>query len=446
MISRLQDPHKLVSDKELYDLAKKVESAMTIMARDIPHGGNPFLYGFTVTKEHELAVKIESFEVHTAATDGVKFYWNPDFLAKLNKYELPIIMEHETIHLVSEHAQKFAGKKNQEAWGLAIDFVTNARIEDDHRKINRGSKLSTKRKIWGPNIGEPVSIRDLISIKKGLKESPKKCLFVDMGAVKRSPEDVYKEILPYFDRPPQQQPKTTPAEEGDEESPQQTLDSHIPCKLDNQEILEELLVATERANAIDRGTVPSYVEDIIGELTNPTVDLSEHIRMACLQAKCDGMRNRWKRPRRRSFAIGQYLPTRIGHKPRWLCLLDTSGSMSKEQIAEGVSQLQSLGNETEGYIIPCDAAVHWDHIDEVNNASDLVSTKIIGRGGTVFDDFFKEFPDRLGTDFDVIIVITDGLVEVSKDLDPGIDCIWAITSSQQFTPPFGRAVKLCAQS
>ena len=131
-------------------------------------------------------------------------------------------------------------------------------------------------------------------------------------------------------------------------------------------------------------------------------------------------------------------------KPRWLAMIDTSGSMGDDDIIYGISQLQALGNESEGFVVPCDAKVHWKGVQKIDQVKDLKKTKIIGRGGTVFDDFFKEFPNELGTDFDVIIIITDGYCgQVPYDLRPACDVVWVITTpGYEYKPTFGRVAPL----
>ena len=433
---RLSDPNNLVEPAVLKRLSKKIDSAMTIMARAVPDGGNPFLYVFSATKEHELALSSGSFPVETAATNGKKFFWNPEWLDNLKPAVVPIVMDHEVGHVICAHVEKFKGK-NANAWAVAIDFTNNSRIEEDKIKANeqkRNKTGSTSRPLptlGSGTLGIPLTIQDVKDILSKKKIHPKDSIvFLDKKALKMTPEAVYEELLPFFEQNDKQ-----------ELAP---LDSHIPCEMNDTELLEEVLVAKERAEVLEPGSLPSYIEEALGELSYPEIDLSEHIRMSCMNAQADGMRNRWKRPRRRSFAVGQYLPTRIGYKPKWLCLLDTSGSMSDKDIAYGISQLQSLGGETDGKVVPVDAEVHWEATTEVESLDDLRRIQIVGRGGTVFNSFFKEFPERLGNDYDVVIIITDGLCgSIPAELDPGVDCIWAITSKEKFKPPFGHVINIC---
>jgi predicted metal-dependent peptidase len=199
-----------------------------------------------------------------------------------------------------------------------------------------------------------------------------------------------------------------------------------------------------------RGTVPSAVSDVLGELMKPTLKFTDIVRSACMKKVQDaGLKNDWKRFRRRWISGGrgrirQYLPKRHTHRPRWLAMIDTSGSMSQDDLVYGLSQLKVLGNGTEGFVVPCDAAIHWEGLTPVRNMDDIARTKIVGRGGTVFDDFFREFPEKLGLEFDCVVVITDGdCGTVPKELRPPLDVVWVITRERDsFKPSFGRVAPL----
>lgn len=475
---RLKDPHNLVSPKDLEKLCERIDSAMTVLSRPVNYGGHPFLYSFAVTKEHELAVSINGkIPVSTGATDGEKYYWNPEFLARIDSRQVPVILEHETIHLVSEHAQR-GSKKNFQAWQYSIDFCTNARMESDYNKVKalRNQKAGHFPCITDGTFGEKINLEDFKSIMRQEIEPPERVVFCDSRALTMSPDEVYEEIIEFFQDDQQNDPFSQDlsdlldesgedeqdgedqGDDGDQQGEGQggqdenedrvgqspgTLDNHIEQEIDPQELMEEIMVAMERAEALEPGSTPSYIKEALADLTEPAVDLSEYVRMKSIQISTDGMRNQWKRPRKRSWAIGQYLPKRIGKTARWLALLDTSGSMSMEAISYAISQLKSLGGETQGIVVPVDAVVHWDQATEIEKMEDLSQISVVGRGGTVFNSFFEEYEDRLGSDFDIVIVLTDGMCgNIPKELEPDPDCIWALTENVSFQPAFGEVVEI----
>jgi predicted metal-dependent peptidase len=181
--------------------------------------------------------------------------------------------------------------------------------------------------------------------------------------------------------------------------------------------------------------------------------------MAIAQKKADaGNINDWKRFRRRpSYIYGKgangklvpkhqlYTPKKHDFLPRWVCLMDTSGSMGDDDIANGVKELQLVADVAEGWIVPCDAQPYWDKATKVNSKTALQRTQVVGRGGTVFEEFFRDLPkQKFAGQFDLVIIITDGdCDQVPVNLMPkGADCLWIVTNKREFRPNFGRVAQL----
>jgi predicted metal-dependent peptidase len=423
-------------------MSLKMDKALLLLSRSRANGGNPFLFAFLGAKPHYLARKIPNFhlkEFRTAATDGKVFFWNPEFIDRLEPADILTVMEHESMHVVLNHVERSVGK-HPKVWNIAIDFVVNAHMEHDHRLMKRqGSPW--KVPVFGPNITLERFLRFLEG-KAGLPKNNGKGggTFTDPSLYKTSVNEIYNEILKRWNETGDDVKKRLDEQFDGQES----MDAHVACEADDDQVQEELIRASRAAEAMESGSTPGYVKDAIDHLVNPTFSFLDVIRFAIFNKSTqDGVRSNWKRPRRRYLSIDQFLPTRHDYKPKWLCLLDTSGSMTDEDIMFGVSQLQSLGDETDGIIVPCDAKVHWDAAMEVKNATDLKHTEVKGRGGTTFVDFFKNYKEKLGSEFDVIIVITDGLIpKTPSSLAPECDCIWAITRKKEFKPPFGRVASL----
>lgn len=446
MYTSLKDPDYCVDELTLRKLSGKMDKAMLLMSRGRAKGGNPFLFAFLGAKPHYLARKIPNFhlkEFNTAATNGKVFYWNPDFVNRLDPKDIAVVMEHESMHVVLKHVERSIGK-HPRVWNIAIDYVVNAHMEHDHKLMKRtGSPWRVP--VFGPNI----TLEKFLRFLEGKADLPKsnasgRGTFTDPSLFHKSVNEIYNEILKRWDKSSDDTKKKLDEQFDGQES----MDAHIATEADDDQIQEEIIRASKAAEAMEAGSTPGYVKDMIGHLVSPTFSFLDMIRFAIFNKDTqDGPRNNWKRPRRRYLSFDQYLPTHHDFKPKWLCLLDTSGSMTDKDIMFGVSQLQSLGDETDGIVVPCDAKVHWDSAIEVKNAQDLKHTEVKGRGGTIFTEFFRDYKEKLGDEFDVIIVITDGLIpRTPSNLAPECDCIWGITRDKEFHPPFGRAVSLRGKS
>lgn len=464
----------------MQELCEKIESTMTRMFRQPQNGGNPFLFALTAPKEHELAMELPGCqEFSTAATDGKKFYWNPFFLSKMDRDELPIVMEHEGYHVIFFHPTRMTSA-DPDVRNWAMDYVVNSFIEKDHKDQGR------KNKLWGGNLGQPWSLQMLLDYIDAKTEKPTgDLIFADVSLYGRPPEAIYNEIMEHLEKSPRRcpecgalsiNPKTGKPTKGpcanrpDCEHQGQCcphcgaelngkgsgvgdgmpspLDSHIDSKASKQEVQSDVARAAQTAQQM-RGTVPSHIEDFLGELMQPSLKFTDLIRSSMMKKIQDaGMINDWKHFRRRYLVGGkgrmrQYLPKRHTHRPRYLAGLDTSGSMSEQDMVFGVSQLQALGN-SEGLVVPMDAEPHWDAATPIENAGDLKSVKIKGRGGTVFDDFFRDFAKKVGKEWDCIIILTDGdCGNIPIELKPPIDVVWVLTRNHRdFKPTFGRVAPL----
>jgi len=226
-----------------------------------------------------------------------------------------------------------------------------------------------------------------------------------------------------------------------------TVDDHMDTEESQEKLAKRISDAMEAAKKM-AGHVPAALEDELGKLTAPKVTWQDIIRTRLLKARAGNGRNDWTRFRSRPMFTGVLTPKRKNYFAHFGCLLDTSGSMSKDDMAFGLSQLCALDERSEGTIVPADAEIYWDKATKIKKAvaDEISKVKIYGRGGTKYAEFFDDYEKNIGT-CDFLIVITDGFLldsDVAQMKHPGKDVIWLITSGSSFKPPFGRAFDLRA--
>lgn len=224
-----------------------------------------------------------------------------------------------------------------------------------------------------------------------------------------------------------------------------TLDEHMDTEEDKDKLSKRIYDAIEATKRMV-GKIPSQLEEELGLLTKPKIVWQDIIRSKLSRIKLGHGRNDWTRFRTKPLFSGLLVPRRRNYDAKFICLLDTSGSMSKDNIAYGLSQLLSLDRNSEGVVVPADAKIYWDNAVELKTISEkeIKNIKIIGRGGTKYSEFFSQYEQKIGK-FDFIIVITDGYLSEYDLLDmkkPSVDTIWLITSVDKFNPPFGKAYNL----
>ena len=224
-----------------------------------------------------------------------------------------------------------------------------------------------------------------------------------------------------------------------------TVDDHMDTSESEEKLAKRISDAMEAAKKM-AGYIPAALEDELGKLTAPKVTWQDIIRTRLLKARAGNGRNDWTRFRSRPMFTGLLVPKRKNYYAHFGCLLDTSGSMSKEDMAFGLSQLCALDERSEGTIVPADAEIYWDKATRIKKAvpEEISKTKIFGRGGTKYAEFFTDYEKHIEK-CDFLIIITDGFLidtDVAEMKHPGVDVIWLITSGSAFNPPFGRSFDL----
>lgn len=453
---------------------EKLSVAKTILARPPNKGGAPFIYTFASAKEHLLEdIKIPIFVdndgneeyFHTAATDGKKYFWHPEMIKRLNPVELSIVLTHETYHIICQHTDpdRVFGK-NKNVWGIAIDYVVNAMIEHDFRQSNRIKNIQYKydsHPIWKNGLGKPMYFKEIIeSIRKEKKDiqdgkftkeqkqSTKKRkpdlqdlrIYADYTLYGKSAEEIYDKLMEELKDLSDQMVTTIIKELNNNQ-----LDEHKENNTSRSKLLQEIIEAITAAKQLDQsGSIPSAVKDKLLQLEEPKLSWQDIVRIS-LQVKRQekGQLNDWSRFRRRNISLGIYSPKKKDQYVKWLAMLDTSGSMSSEDMTYGVSQLKCLDGRSEGIVVSCDAETYWDKAVKISSMNDLPNINPVGRGGTVFSSFFNEYREQCGDDFDLIIIMTDGGVFDLQSLKkPHCDVVWVLTSKDEFNPPFGKVAPM----
>jgi predicted metal-dependent peptidase len=466
----LQDPKNL-APTNLSNLDKKISLVKTRMARSATMGGMPFVYAFIATKQHFLSVDVfpkyidkngEEKTAGTAATDGKVYYWDPDFLDKLSVRELSLVFAHETYHIVMQHCSPLrAFGKNKTIWNLAIDYVVNSSIEHDERirlnqsdssfitKCDESYEKHTEHPIWNGNFGDPYQLKDLIEtilsykdltpeqIEEKQKESgDRRVTYVDFSIYGRSAESIYDEIM--------EARKKAGLSEGDFNDiigQLNSMDSHMEVDIDKRKLLEEMLNAHIFSKKM-MGTTPGCISDELEKLLSPKLKWQDIARQALQAVRHEmGSLNDWSRFRRRNLSLGLYSPKKKDNFVRWLCMLDTSGSMSMDDLVYGISQLKCLDGRSEGIVVPCDAQPYFDKAVKIRSMSDLPKINVVGRGGTVFDEFFDNYRSKIKERIDLIIVITDGGFHLNCKKPP-VDVVFVCTNDHMPTVPWGRVAPL----
>lgn len=516
--ARLSDPHKVAeSEAQLRDCQHKVSTVLTRLYAKPEHGGHPFLFAISASKNHELATELPGLGIPftTAATDGRKYYWNPVFLSKLTVDQATVVMLHESFHVIFFHFSRMVSLANKQVVNWAMDYVVNSAIMKDHTDLGRKGALFGTEAEPG-ELGAPLKLQDLLDAIDGKKPFPShRVCFADESLYGRDPVSIYREIMDHYEKSPNKCPTCGglskkgkgqgQGQQGQGQQPGQgqgqgqgkgqqpgqgsgqgqgdcnggcqpgqgqgggwsckcpdcggmpaldSMDAHVASTVSKEDVIADLMKARNTVKAMGRGKMPSAAEEMLTELDKPVLKFTDIVRSSCQKKVRDaGRNNDWTRLRRR-FLVTEpmmVLPQRHTHKANVLVMLDTSGSMGAKDMSYGLGQLKCLG-ETEVTIVPCDAKPYWEAAVKIEKAADMKpqDVKIKGRGGTVFEEFFRDFEKELGrrrmdaSRPDCIVILTDGdCGTINPRLKPRSDVVWVLTRDHQsFNPTFGRVCPL----
>jgi len=408
-------------------------------------GGDPFIFSLVCPSKHICDDEFMAM----AGTDGRCFYWKPSAIIKKTKLGLRLLVMHEAFHVIYSHPTRF-GNKNVNLWRIAIDYIVNDLVFEDLKK--RG--VDDPGKMFYEGLGDFISLEKFAdSLKTGNvavseynsgPEAP--CYFADIALKLKTPEEVYNYLYSVIPKCSKCGGICGSCEHcGKMPEKGELLDDHMKINIKDKELTKKLLDAVDLTKKM-AGSLPSSIEDELGELLAPKISWQDIIRTKVCKARMGGKRNDWTRFNTRQMFNKCLVPKRKSYFINFGCLLDTSGSMSKDDIAFGISQLISIDDRGEGTIVPADAEIYWDRATKIKkcNREELSKIKIVGRGGTMFGSFFKDYKKEIG-DCDFLIVITDGYLldsDTRNMENPGVDVVWLITSDCNFDPPFGKVYKL----
>lgn len=374
-----------------------------------------------------IACRLQLVEVEpdgwctTAAVDGRNFYYNPEFVNKLDLDETVFLVGHEVGHCVYEHFLR-RGDRDPQIWNMAGDYKINAMLVRE--KIGR-----------------------LIDKVKPLYD--KKYESDDWWT-----ENVYDQL------------------KKDGVAPQQTLDIHLDVegdgdtgtngngtkdgkgkptitKDDAKAIADEIKNAViQAAQSVGAGNVPGDIRRMIGELTAPKMDWRQMIRVTLESNLTSDFT--FMTPNRKSQFNNVVLPGMLKDQQIDIAIaLDVSGSISDIDTRDFLSEVQGIMDQFQSYKIRIwcfDTEVSgYDEFTDDDGRS-ITEFEMTGGGGTKFMPNW-DFMKARGIEPDQFIMFTDGEPWKSWGDPDYCDTMFLIKNPwSKPVAPFGQSVYYEAQS
>lgn len=322
--------------------------------------------------------------ISTMATDGVKVYYNPEFVESLTDVELHGVLLHEISHCIYLHcSHKRRMSRDSKRWNVAADFAVNWEIRSMNYTLPKDVLLDDK-------------YRDL------------------------NTEQIYDAL-----------PKDI--------SKMETLDMHLDMASDEWDDMEDKIIAAYEAtkDSKTRGTTPAGMKRWIDKLRKSKVRWERvfHRYVGQALAKDDYS---YVRPNRRLIGQDIYVPDLrsyiIGNV---VVAIDTSGSICEETLKQFSGELAKIsGLVNEVTIMTCDAAIH-EVVKIYKLENFLEKIKFKGGGGTSFIPVFEKIKE-LNLNPELLIYLTDLFGEFPNK-KPTYPVLWCVTGSAE-KAPFGECV------
>lgn len=421
------------------DTRKKLTQARLALLFDQPFFGNLALNLNPVEKKN--------MPMPTMATDGTSLFYDPDFVDKISREQLMAIIVHEIMHCALNHISR---RHNREKvrWNLATDFAVNEIILKSVCNAKGKTVLELPDGCLVPGQ-HPKTITGAGGVSVDTKE------FINQNA-----ESIYSKI-------PEPETITIPMstvdshdewegwgngkgkngkngdDKGDEKSgatggndqkPEKTSEQDEGGDIDNLEQQWRERVAQAATTARMAGFLPGHLAELVDGVLQPKLDWKSILRdMVTSCAKSDF---RIMPPNKKHLWRNFYLPGLTGEEIRIAVAIDTSGSISSEEIHDFLAEVQGICDAYDDYTIylfACDAAIHgrW----EIQPFDELPRV-LEGRGGTSFKEPFAEAEKLPVTS---LVYLTD-LYPNEFPPEPLIPVIWVATTD--VVPPYGQVIRL----
>ena len=345
----------------------------------------------------------------TAATDGLKFYYNSRFINMLKPKEVEFLVGHEVLHVVYAHMGR-RNNRDPQLWNIADDYAVNADLKR-HR------------------VGEFIkTVPCLYEAKYDGKSAEEIYDDLMQNVQKINIEDLIDQMIDdHMDG------------EGDgdsEEGSKRPKMSAEERERVRQEVRQAILNAAQGADA---GSIPKGVERLIKQHTNPVMPWRELIQTNLTSAIRTDFS--WIRPSRRGWHSDAIMPGMTpGEEIDVVVSLDMSGSITDKQGQAFLSEIAGMMESFDGYKIHVfcfDTDVYNPADFNSENMDSIDSYEPAGGGGTDFDVIFA-YLKREAIEPKRLIVFTDGYPCGSWGDPDYCDTTWIIHGDKDPNPPFGQ--------
>tara|TARA_Y100000739_G_scaffold161859_1_gene140083 strand:+ start:322 stop:1500 length:1179 start_codon:yes stop_codon:yes gene_type:complete len=350
-----------------------------------------------------MYAKIEfTNEFAIAATDGEKIFFHPENYINLNPKERDAIFLHELLHMALLHSSR-QGERDNYIFNIAADIVVNGMLATEP-SVKLPANAIRDEKLESLKVEEIYEI--LLKKKKKIKLPINDLILKN----KKVNSDKYNKELDDLNK--------------------QNANKQFWKKAIN----DSLLIAKQ----CDQNNIPPSFKRHCDEITKPEVNWKSHLWRFLVRTPND-----FEGFDRRFIHNEIYIEELKGETVFIFCCIDTSGSVSPEELEKFLGELTGIVNSYPNLVCKL-----WYADTDLYGPFDITKENGLpppeGGGFTSFDPFFEEV-EKINTLYKdaVCIYLTDGYayLPIKK---PELPVLWVITpggqESEYFT--FGEVIRL----
>ena len=376
----------------------------------------------------------------TTGTDARNFYFNPDYIARLTLEQTQFVLAHEAMHCALSHFAR-RNHRQKHRWDVACDYAVNMILDEermqppDNALMSAGYRGLTAEEIYPllhedpPEETQDTHLFDNSSSDSGDQGEPQD---QDAGRDEnQESQDEQSGDSEPDDPPEESQGEAEETREAGNAPPQPPAD---PDKLDEQ--WKSRLAAAAQA-ARQAGKLSQSLMRFVDNLLAPQLPWRALLARYMMNVARDDYS--FQRTSRRE---GEALMPRLASQGVNVAVaLDTSGSVTREELQEFLSEIDALKAQVRAAVTlhacddKLDPAGPWRFaMWEAVNLPEQVS----GGGGTDFRPVFEWLErDRLNPDLLVYFTDAEGKFPESE---PEYPVVWLVKGKAQ--TPFGIRVQL----
>ena len=461
----------------------KIRKAILLLLRRYPFFGKLAMFMVTIRLPKEVCPT-------TAVDKKGRLYWCREWVNGLTLEDMVFEIGHETMHLVQRTFARSPKGVIHPIWNLASDWLCDLYLAEagltqsciskkmlPPDKLKKAKELGTIEKVYQHLLEEVKNNTSCQACKEMIEKiqnQEKKEDVTDKKESSQSPSDKEDQESGKGDAEGQESSKATAGNgkgngEGEGKGNGEgtgkhshgtphtcgnvrqccagiTADGEGLSPYDNNKWQQNIIAAKMYADSKDRGNIPGNFGEMIDGLVKPKVKWQNYLRKTSHRIFGNG-RLTYKAPNRRGFGVKVRLPKRQPENKSAVIVVDSSGSVSTEQLRQTVAESLAIMKQTGAekiLLVLHDVIVYY--MQEIT-AKDVKNLKF-RRGGTSHLDVFKclngesdKWKLPKGYTVELVVCFTDLETQFPR-IAPSYSVLWGVfeTGRKPHPAPFGQVI------